>query len=586
MSASPTPFSQPQSSRSSSRVSIKDIFGLPKPPHKRFPYVPPTQAYCDLLTTASATLPPETVVSSLSTFAGWLASEKSDCLPVLIAHSAAAAVRLLRKSIGTTAIADDVWHQLLQEAVHLENPTPPSTQVPPLSTQKRPAPSTQDSPDASPEASGSSPKRARTEVDSDNNGAGQEDQVPPPAPLPARLTTRVSNNNRRAERIRDKRRELSRAKALQDTGLRAPSSKADAAEQIAHRSLSLQDAPDTSWILGQAMAGGGDFYTTARHPYRTAATMLQSARQLGNDKAKTHAAQFLRNWQQTGHPLGVNLTRASAVAGPASQASQASSSFRLTWDAVTQSETVAATAGIVYRWGMAWIGLTYQRTVEELQGSNAGGQGNLRSRAKQQLWEEQLPTATFNAFNARLKRARRWYEAAETLGWGSLLFLEGDVVTANWVEQTLRVSEWSLWLRLVQRVNPSVQQLIHNVDTFLGPNGLRGGPISNMQPVGAEVSEALRICEVPDSQDGSGDEEGDDEDEDDKDDHQSDGEDQEGEGDEARVALRIRGIADSQDDGGAIKDAGEPKDNSDEGEGEGEGDNEGIEEDWEDTDEL
>ncbi|CAA9965775.1 hypothetical protein PTMSG1_09134 [Pyrenophora teres f. maculata] len=315
-------------------------------------------------------------------------------------------------------------------------------------------------PEASPEASSSSPKRARIEVDSVDDSAGQEDQVLPLAPPLARLTTRILNNNRRAERIRDKRRELSRAKALQDIGLRAPSSKADVAKQIAHRSLSLQDAPDTSWILGQAMASGGDFYTTARHPYRTAATMLQSARQLGNDKAKTYTAYWTR---------------------------------------------FAGEPGLVF----------------------------LSSH------EEQLPTATFNAFNARLKRARRWYEAAETLGWGSLLFLKGDVVTANWVEQTLRVSEWSLWLRLVQRVNPSIQQLIHNVDTFLGPNSLRGGPISNMQPVGAEVSKALRIYEVPDSQDGSGDKEGDDEDEDDKDNHQSNGEDQKGEGDEAQVALRI-----------------------------------------------
>ncbi|EDU43044.1 predicted protein [Pyrenophora tritici-repentis Pt-1C-BFP] len=48
------------------------------------------------------------------------------------------------------------------------------------------------------------------------------------------------------------------------------------------------------------------------------------------------------------------------------------------------------------------------------------------------------------SFNARVKRSRRWYEAATKLGWGCLLLMPVEIVTVSWVEQTLLVSEWSL----------------------------------------------------------------------------------------------------------------------------------------------
>jgi hypothetical protein len=129
--------------------------------------------------------------------------------------------------------------------------------------------------------------------------------------------------------------------------------------------------------------------------------------------------------------------------------------FDLEWTAVTVSETVSATAGVVYRWAMASLGRRYQRTIDELKAAPGEGIGDLRVRslAKQALWEQKSPPCSWASFNARIKRSRRWYQAAETLGWGLLVLIPTNFVSLNWVEQTLRAPEWDIWLQLIPRVN-------------------------------------------------------------------------------------------------------------------------------------
>ncbi|KAI2480757.1 hypothetical protein Ptr902_07782 [Pyrenophora tritici-repentis] len=94
--------------------------------------------------------------------------------------------------------------------------------------------------------------------------------------------TTTTNNNQMSERQRPRRHEVAEAKA--------PPSRDEIAEQIAHGSINVDDAPVISWILDQPMKDGGYFLSTVRHPYATAAAMLRCARQFGNPGAKKVAA--------------------------------------------------------------------------------------------------------------------------------------------------------------------------------------------------------------------------------------------------------------------------------------------------------
>ncbi|KAF2826578.1 hypothetical protein CC86DRAFT_291685 [Ophiobolus disseminans] len=96
----------------------------------------------------------------------------------------------------------------------------------------------------------------------------------------------------------------------------------------------------------------------------------------------------------------------------------------------------------------------YQRKIDQLKAaasatSHDAQDRKLRTRAKKEIWDAEAPPCTWAAYNARLKRSRRWYEAAETLGWGVLVLTPSDTITPHWVEQTLRAGEWNIWLQLV-----------------------------------------------------------------------------------------------------------------------------------------
>ncbi|KAF2622932.1 hypothetical protein BU25DRAFT_314880, partial [Macroventuria anomochaeta] len=75
----------------------------------------------------------------------------------------------------------------------------------------------------------------------------------------------------------------------------------------------------------------------------------------------------------------------------------------------------------------------------------------------------------------------RYLTAAEQLGWSILCLMPHDQVTSTWVEQTLRVPEWELWLKAVEKVNPIAVAVSHELDTWLGPAALAGGPITQQE---------------------------------------------------------------------------------------------------------
>lgn len=106
---------------------------------------------------------------------------------------------------------------------------------------------------------------------------------------------------------------------------------------------------------------------------------------------------------------------------------------------------------------------------------------------------------SWSAFNARLKRSRRWFQAAQTLGWGFLVLIPTATITPHWVEQTLRMAEWDIWLRLVERVNPVAVQACRDFEAWAGPAALQNGSIQDAKRLRLEQQLNLRIHEVPDT---------------------------------------------------------------------------------------
>lgn len=439
----------------------------------RYAYHVPNDEYARLFR-RQASMPSSQQVAQNHASAGWLIpDEPSQCHPVLIGHSLGGVLSLLYDMLPDETLSDEAWQKLAQAVVVLAtdpNEAPPSAQqlLPANDSEKRPRSS-----------------RKRKAVSEEEVQLPETVQSPRAPPCYSGV----------AKTRRSKKQEELRQQKRHELGLVKPVNGAAAAEKYAYGNMRQDDEPQIAWIIKQPF-GPDDFFHSARSPYATADTMVQIAYSVGSVAATTPGGHFVDNWRKTGHPLLVASAPSSSSEAAASISSRPR--FGFTWEAVTFSESAIATAGVVYRWGMASIGREYQRTIAEE--TSQGGEGQARSRAKRALWDQVRPSGSWAAFNVRLKRSRRWFEAAQMLGWGFLLLLPAATVTPNWVEQTLRAPEWRIWLQLVQRVNPGAVQASRDFDAWLGPSALEGGPITNDERLGIEAALEMHIQEVSDSE--------------------------------------------------------------------------------------
>ncbi|KAF2176001.1 hypothetical protein K469DRAFT_481642, partial [Zopfia rhizophila CBS 207.26] len=67
---------------------------------------------------------------------------------------------------------------------------------------------------------------------------------------------------------------------------------------------------------------------------------------------------------------------------------------------------------------------------------------------------------------------QRWYEFADSIGWGSLCLIPYDQVTDSWVEQKLLAGEWHIWLELIKKVNSDVYTASKAFDAWLGSESI------------------------------------------------------------------------------------------------------------------
>jgi hypothetical protein len=488
---------------------------------ERHPYVPPSPEYCRLLY-ESAGAPEDEAPLASARSAGWLASAEEACPPVFVANSLLSAVWLLRASLPADALEAGVWKRLAFAA---------STRADESSSDEEGT--SQEEEDATRNTRRS--KRRRTTRE-DEAGEGS---LPAKKKTAKKKTAKTTKGRTTKTTTTATKTTTATGRRAKKSGLASPLPTAPQAEFAAYHSIQPADEATVAWIFKQPVKEA-DFYATATTPYSTALAMVEKARKLGNDVSRAHAGAFLSAWRACGSPLarvgagtgggggGAPSSTALVQRGTATTTTTTTTdalSFGDLWDTVLSCEAQLAAVHIQYRWYMACLAKRYIDKVTMLEqdrqpdSGRRQGRGNARSEAKRAMLAEVRRPVSWDAFNTRLKRAMRWYDVTQYIGWGGLCLMPYDVVGTTWAEQTLRTAEWRLWLEeVVQRVNPDVVLASRALDGWLGADGIAGAPIHGREVLRIEEMRTeeerpatARVEEVRDSEDDEGEEGGDEE---------------------------------------------------------------------------
>ncbi|KAE8852599.1 hypothetical protein PTNB73_10544 [Pyrenophora teres f. teres] len=434
--------------------------------------------------------------------AGWLIpNDTSICKPVFIAHSVLSAIWLLRETLADNALSDDAWNHLVCAAESLAQDgreEPPSAQKP-LASSSEPAsaPSPQQKKRPPLSAPASTPKRARTTTDET---------------LPA--SPQLSEPSESDDQPEDP---LSAHYSL------APSDKADAKEKAAYTSITQKDESVVAWIIKQPVSEETDFYSSTQTPYLTACTLLEKARVLGNQSSQYHAAQFLQAWRERGSPFrgGGELAGSQSKMHTGARCLQllsvrddADREFCFAWNMCTRYEAELVAVHIESRWASALLGQAYSKKIAQIRHNdfissndrtrNRYGKGPVRTEAIAALVELVSPNATEKdkqVFKRRLGQAMRWYSISQELGWGILTLIPHDEIPNRWIERTLRVGQLDVWMKLLNKERQDICVASKALESWLGPEGIAGGPISEKKTLSIEAEAPATIYEVEEIQD-------------------------------------------------------------------------------------
>jgi hypothetical protein len=474
--------------------------------------------------------------------AGWIIPDtNSVCKPVFVAHSLLGALWLVRETLPPNTISNDVWACLAHAANNLISPgesrPPPSAQKvlqksqPVLwATAPKPSSSNQGEKRTSSPLESASPKRTRRAASETGEAAssvdGEADEpasIVDPAPLPKH--THHTNNTMRAEKRRREKLKARQEQKRYELGLLAPIAGDETLpkEQAAYTSITQPDEKLVAWIIKQPYVGDIDFFTGAKTPYYTACSLLEKARAMGNVSSQVHATQFLQAWRKQGALFRTESSAVIASQGSGSMHIQVhgrqcvnatESAFCSAWEKCDQSESEMASAHIKYRWVFALLGQAYNTKIEQIREKDKArvitsargrnGKGQVRAEATDDLLALLYANPTEKdrrLLKSRVTRGMRWYKMGQALGWGSFCLVPHDVITNTWLEHTLRVPELDIWLELVRKVNPDVVKAAHILDSWLGPDGIAGGAISEKTPLGIEAEPVMTIYEIEEVQD-------------------------------------------------------------------------------------
>jgi hypothetical protein len=491
------------------------------------PYRIPSDLYVQLLCDAAKSSPSFSPVN-VRPCAGYLTSDVGKCGPVFVAHSLFSAVWLLRSSVPQDTLPDSSWLRLTRAAASLARPGDDADEesdyasrgerddeqlLPPLLAQrnkrKRPRVEDEEGKDKEGEDEGEN-EEGEGETEEATKGSRRD--------APALLTT-VTNRNRRALRQQGARGQVKGQRRRTSMGLVEPAEDAPVAEHAAYTLIEPREEPTVSWVLRQPTTSNGNFLSTAKQPYTTVRTMLNKANAIGSAAAVETAQLFLDVWQSRGSP--VVRSRGALVVPSQSQAAEVAVDpigFCGLWDTVTDIMVELKAQHIQYRWAMAFLYRMYDDEVKRLQVEDKegppsrrgrGGRGRLKTEVKNALFARMKGDVTKDAFNQRLKRAGRWFEAAETLGWGCLCLMPYEDITQSWVEQGLCAAEWTIWLGLVKRVNPKAVEVGQVIDQWLGKDCIAGGPYPPKEQLRLEMDLLATVASVEEMADSEEEEEGD-----------------------------------------------------------------------------
>jgi hypothetical protein len=246
--------------------------------------------------------------------------------------------------------------------------------------------------------------------------------------------------------------------------------------------------------------------------------LLDKAREMGNASSQVHAAQFLQAWRKQGSLFHSESNAIMASQDFCSTQSQvrsrrrmnaADDDFRFAWNMCNKSEGDMATVHITYRWAAALLGQAYQNKIEQIRENDKemvvsatrsrNGKGQVRAEATDDLVSLVFTKPTDRdrrLFKNRVNRGMRWYTMGQELGWGSFCFVPHDVISNTWIEYTLRVPEFNVWLALVKKEKPDVFKAAQILDSWLGPEGIAGGTIGGKTPLGIEAEPGMPIYEI------------------------------------------------------------------------------------------
>ena len=442
--------------------------------------------------------------------AGWLIpDEDSVCKPVFVAHSVLSAIWLLRDTLGDGALGSAGWESLVDAAYELADgraAEPLSAQKPPASlavdSRKRPASSAAHTPAS---------KHARTDAHVSSPAPSSRHSPPPSSPAlsslhseppatPVHMTT-VTNNNRRAELRREKKREAAVEKKRLEMGLVAPHLTAPRSEQSAYHSITPQDEPTVAWIIKQpGPSESADFYHAVKAPYVRACEFLAKARSLGNPSSQAHAAKFLQAWRKRGSLFGAGrAAHAPPLAMTDSTQDSVNSVFRSAWERCNQYDEIIKSVHIEYRWAQALLGQAYANKIAQIQEKkptavvNHTGRCVVRTEAIDTLFAlldtdaSKDPRKQREAFRARLNIATRWYNVAQALGWGIFIVMSEDFISHTWIEYTIRSWGVPVFVDLVKKERPDVCAAAKAFDDWLGPEGIAGGPLGGRKTLAIEL---------------------------------------------------------------------------------------------------
>ncbi|EFQ90454.1 hypothetical protein PTT_12942, partial [Pyrenophora teres f. teres 0-1] len=95
----------------------------------------------------------------------------------------------------------------------------------------------------------------------------------------------------------------------------------------------------------------------------------------------------------------------------------------------------------------------------------------------------------------------RWYSISQELGWGILTLIPHDEIPNRWIERTLRVGQLDVWMKLLNKERQDICVASKALESWLGPEGIAGGPISEKKTLSIEAEAPATIYEVEEIQD-------------------------------------------------------------------------------------